>query len=191
MARKYEQRERAAGAEETRRRIAAATAELHATVGPARTTISAIAERAGVQRLTVYRHFPSDRELFAACSAHWLAGSPPPDPAPWTEIADPDERLATALRAIYRWYRANEGMIANTERDAPLLPALAEIADPASYLEPVRELLLAGREGGALQRAAIGHALAFSTWRSLTRGEALDEDAAAGLMVALAATARR
>jgi AcrR family transcriptional regulator len=187
MTRKYEQRRRAQAQDETRRRIAAATAELHATVGPARTTISAIAERAGVQRLTVYRHFPTDRELFAACSAHWLAGSPPPDPSAWPGIADPGERLTTALRALYRWYRDNEGMIGNTERDAPQLPALAEIADPARFLEPVREILLAGRAGGRDDRAAIGHALAFSTWRSLARDEGLSDDEAAALMTRLVA----
>jgi AcrR family transcriptional regulator len=184
MTRKYEQRRRAESQEETRRRIAAATAELHATVGPARTTISAIAERAGVQRLTVYRHFPTEQELFAACSAHWLAGSPPPDPAPWRAIEDPDERLATALTQLYRWYGDNEGMIGNTERDAPQLPALAEIADPSAYLEPVREILLAGRDGG---RAAIGHALAFSTWRSLVRGQGLSDEEAAAMMGRLVA----
>ena len=185
--RKYEQKVRAERQEETRRRIAAATAELHQELGPAQTTISAIAARAGVQRLTVYRHFPDERELFAACSAHWLAGSPPPDPASWAGIPDPDVRLATALRALYGWYRDNEGMIANTERDAPQLPALAEIADPARFLEPVRELLLAGREGTRDERAAIGHALAFSTWRSLARGERLSDDEAAAMVARLVA----
>jgi AcrR family transcriptional regulator len=90
MPRKYDLGRRADSQAQTRRRITEAAVELHATVGPARTTISAIAERAGVQRLTVYRHFPTEQELFAACSAHWLAGSPPPDPAPWREIEDPD-----------------------------------------------------------------------------------------------------
>src|SRR3712207_3871494 len=114
MARKYELKARAEGQAQTRRRITEATVELHRTVGPAQTTISAIAERAGVQRLTVYRHFPTEEELFAACSAHWLAGSPPPDPAEWAGIADRRERLRSALEAIYAWYRANEGMLANT-----------------------------------------------------------------------------
>ena len=187
MARKYEQRRRAAAQDETRRRIAAATAELHASVGPGKTTISAIAERAGVQRLTVYRHFPTERELFAACSAHWLAGSPPPDPQPWRELADPDERLATALRALYRWYRDNEGMVANVERDAPLLPALAEVSDPSRFLEPVREILMAGRADTVAERAAIGHALAFSTWRSLAREQGLSDEAAVELIARLVA----
>jgi AcrR family transcriptional regulator len=175
MTRKYDLGRRADTKAQTRRRITEAAVALHASVGPARTTISAIAERAGVQRLTVYRHFPEERDLFAACGAHWIAENPPPDPAPWAQIADSDERVRTALTAIYRWYRANEGMIGNTARDAPELPALAAVADPAAYLDPVRDML-----GPPTARAALGHALAFSTWRSLTREQGLsDEDAAA------------
>src|SRR5215208_5174558 len=79
--------------ERTRQRIVEATIELHETVGTARTTISAIAEKAGVQRLTVYRHFPDERALFTACRGHWSATNPPPDPATWTQSADPEERL--------------------------------------------------------------------------------------------------
>ena len=126
MPRKYDLGRRADSKAETRRQITEAAVELHSTVGPARTTISAIAERAGVQRLTVYRHFPEERELFAACGAHWISENPPPDPTPWAAITDPRERVITALTAIYGWYRANEGMIGNTERDAPELPALAQ-----------------------------------------------------------------
>ena len=180
MPRKYDLGRRADAKADTRRRITEAAVELHATVGPARTTISAIAERAGVQRLTVYRHFPEERELFAACGAHWIAGNPPPDPAPWTQIVDPRERLLTALTAIYGWYRANEGMIANTERDARELPELAAVAGPAAYLDPVRELL-----GPPEARAALGHALAFSTWRSLARDQGLSDADAAAMMVRL------
>jgi AcrR family transcriptional regulator len=177
MARKYDLGRRADAQAQTRRRITEAAVQLHATVGPARTTISAIAERAGVQRLTVYRHFPDERDLLAACGEHWAAANPPPDPGAWREIADPRERLHTALTAIYRWYRANEGMIGNTERDARELPALAAIADPAAYLDPVRELL-----GSPGARAALGHALAFSTWRSLARDQGLSDDDAAALI---------
>jgi AcrR family transcriptional regulator len=152
----------------------------HASVGPAKTTISAIAERAGVQRLTVYRHFPEERELFAACGAHWIGENPPPDPASWAAIADPRERLVTALEAIYGWYRANEGMIGKTARDAPALRALADVADPAAYLDPVRDML-----GPPEARAALGHALAFSTWRSLAREQGLSDPDAAALIARL------
>jgi AcrR family transcriptional regulator len=177
MTRKYDLGRRADSKEQTRRRITEAAVALHASVGPARTTISAIAEQAGVQRLTVYRHFPEEQDLFAACGAHWIAENPPPDPGPWTRIADPHERLLTALTQIYGWYRANEGMIGNTARDAPDLPALAAISDPAAYLDPVRELL-----GPPEARAALGHALAFSTWRSLAREQGLSDDQAAALI---------
>ena len=182
MARKYELKGRAEAQADTRRRITEATVDLHATVGPARTTISAIAARAGVQRLTVYRHFPEERELLAACGAHWIAENPPPDPSPWAAIADPRERLLTALTAIYGWYRANAGMIGNTARDAPGMPALAEIADPAAYLDPVRDML-----GPPEQRAALGHALAFSTWRSLAREQGLSDETAAALIARIVA----
>jgi AcrR family transcriptional regulator len=182
MPRKYDLGRRADAKADTRRRITEAAVDLHASVGPARTTISAIAERAGVQRLTVYRHFPEERDLFAACGAHWISENPPPDPAPWAEIADPRERLVTALTAIYGWYRANEGMIGNTARDAPALPALAAVADPSAYLDPVREML-----GPPEARAALGHALAFSTWRSLTREQGLSDPDAAALIARMVA----
>ena len=103
-ARRYRLGERARQQEETRRRIVEATAELHAEVGPAATTISAIAERAGVQRLTVYRHFPEERQLFEACSALSEERHPSPDPAHWTDVADPRERTEAALGALYAYY---------------------------------------------------------------------------------------
>jgi AcrR family transcriptional regulator len=174
MPRKYEQKARAAAQEETKRRITEATVELHRTVGPARTTISAIAERAGVQRLTVYRHFPDERDLLAACSAHWLGADPPPDFSSWTE-------LAPALRELYAWYRRNEAILANTARDAPSLPALAEIADPTPLLTAAQAALMRGLPRRKRVRAALGHALEFSTWRSLA-GQGLGDREAAALM---------
>src|SRR5258708_26025908 len=110
MARKYELKERAESLNATRERIVEATVELHDSLGPARTTISAIAERAGVQRLTVYRHFPDERSLFEACSGHWAAHNPPPDPSTWSALDDPEERLRIALVEIYAFYRATQGM---------------------------------------------------------------------------------
>src|SRR3954471_13009229 len=107
--RAYEQRDRATKQEDTRRRIAAATAELHASVGPARTTIAEIAKRAGVQRPTVYNNFPTDKALFAACQAHFMNESPPP-------AVDPANGLEEALMQIYRWWRSNEGMSGNVDR---------------------------------------------------------------------------
>ena len=191
MARKYEQRQRAESQSETRRRIVEATVELHETIGPARTTISGIAERAQVQRLTVYRHFADERALFSACSAHWAAENPLPDPVAWATVTDPLERLRVALREIYAFFRATEGMTANLLRDLPDSSALQESAEPfLQYWETVRLALDRGwttrghRRG--LTRAVIGHAIEFETWRSLARRQGLDDLAAADLMVELA-----
>jgi len=188
--RKYELHRRAERQEETRRRIAAATVALHEEVGPARTTISAIAARAGVERLTVYRHFPEERELLRACQEVFLAAHPPPDPAPWGVITDPAERLRTALRALYAYYRATEAMTANVLRDLPAVPALAEVvADLPRFYAAVRALLAAGwvvpGEDDALVLAALGHALDFETWRSLARRQGLADEEAVEVMVRL------
>jgi AcrR family transcriptional regulator len=170
-------RAQAAGgeAEETRQRIVEATVGLHESVGPARTTVSAVAQRAGVQRLTVYRHFPDERALLAACSGHWVAMNPAPDPAPWRGIRDPEERLAEALGEIYAFYGRTEPMMANLVRDAPKMPVLAELLAPHQhYLVAVRDILAAGWGARGRRRelllAALGHALDFATWRSLVRG---------------------
>jgi AcrR family transcriptional regulator len=195
MTRKYELKQRAESLGATRARIVAATVELHESVGPAQTTISAIAERAGVQRLTVYRHFPDERSLIGACSSHWSALNPAPDPSVWAEIDDPEERLGVALGSIYAFYRRTERMTGNILRDLPGSPALQEVAAPMfEYWTGVRKLLERGwnaQEGKSkLLHAAIGHALEFDTWRSLTQREGLDDDEAAGAMVRLARAAR-
>ncbi len=191
MARKYELKERAESLNATRERIVEATVELHDSLGPARTTISAIAERAGVQRLTVYRHFPDERSLFQACSGHWAAQNPAPDPAAWAGVGDPDERLRIALTEIYAFYGRTEGMTGNLLRDLPDSPVLQEVAAPfIEYWRTVREVLDRGWHGRgqkrARLRAVIGHAVEFETWQSLTRREGLDDTAAAELMVSLA-----
>lgn len=188
--RKYELRRRAERQAETRRQIVEATVALHQSVGPARTTISAIAERAGVERLTVYRHFPEERGLLRACQQHFLASYPFPDPTPWGQIDDPPVRLRAALGALYAHYRATEAMTANILRDAPLLPALAELLrDLPRYFAAVRDLLARGWNVGdderALIEAAIGHALEFETWRSLTRRHSLTDTEAVELMIRL------
>jgi AcrR family transcriptional regulator len=170
----------------TRRRIVEATAALHEEIGPAATTISAVAERAGVQRLTVYRHFPREGELFAECAAHTHARHPAPDPALWAGIEKPAERLAVALRAVYTHYGARERAMAHLLRDAETLPELA------AALEPMRAYLAAAEDGLAvgwatapgaerLLRAALAHALDFRAWQSLS-STGLDAAEAARLM---------
>ena len=188
MPRKYEQRRRAESQHATRRRITEAAAALHEEVGPARTTIKAVADLAGVERLTVYRHFPDARALFGACSSHWRAQHPPPDLAAIRSVTPPVARLRAALGALYAYYGANETMLANLVRDVPLLPALAEVFGLPPFLDTLRETLLADwpAAAGCLARTrpAVGHALQFTTWRSLTREQGLGDDEAAALMAA-------
>ncbi|HEU0028836.1 MAG TPA: helix-turn-helix domain-containing protein [Ktedonobacterales bacterium] len=186
--RAYQLKRRAERQDETRRRIAAATAALHQEIGPAATTISAIAERAGVERLTVYRHFPDEGELFRACQQVFRADHPRPDIAAWEAITEPAERLRRALRDTYAYYRETEAMTANVMRDAPGMPALAAILDDIPrYHAAAHELLFAAFARAdvrlPLLRAAIGHALEFDIWRSLVRRQGLSDEQAVEVMV--------
>lgn len=184
--RSYRLKKRAQQQEDTRHRIVEATAALHAEMGPSATTISAVAERAGVQRLTVYRHFPDEAGLFAACAEHTAAQHPPPDPALWREIADPAERSEAALRALYAYYAGREQALAHVLRDAEQIPALHDALAPMrGYVEGVAAALAGGWPiaPGAERRfgAALAHALEFWTWRSLA-GQGLHAEEAAHLM---------
>ena len=192
--RTYTKRRRAALEAETRVRITEAAVDLHGSVGPARTTVSAVAARAGVQRATVYRHFPDEEALFGACSAHWAAQHPLPDLAAWAATRDPDERLAVALRDLYEWYESASPMLERTTRDAPLVPAMQPAMDAfAGALAGAADVILQGRpERGARRRrvrAAVGHALAFSTWHSLVREQGLSRPEALRLTLGLVAAA--
>jgi AcrR family transcriptional regulator len=194
MPRKYELKQRARSQAETRRRIVEATIELHDELGPARTTISAIAERAGVQRLTVYRHFPDERSLYAACAGQWMADHPLPDTSPWALVEDPAERLLLALSEIYAYFRVTENMTANVRRDLPELPVMQEVATPLTqYWEAAQAMLELGWEARGRRRerlrAVIGHAIDFETWRSLARQRNLSDGEVAELMVRLARAA--
>jgi AcrR family transcriptional regulator len=196
MTRKYDMKRRAKRQEETRRRIVEAAVELHETVGMARTTISAIAEKAGVQRLTVYRHFPDERALFSACSGDWYAANPPPDPASWTQVTDPEERLRVALAEVYAYHRRTEPMMTNVIRDAPVHPLTRELAEPYFELfERMRYILATGwgveDERLALLLGALGHALDFQTWRSLVRQQGLNDEQAVEVMVGMVRCAMR
>ena len=192
--RTYRQKRRAEQQAETRQRIVEAMVGLHREVGPVRTTISAIAERAGVERLTVYRHFPDERAMFEACTTHYATEVPGPDPETWAGIEEPAERLRTALLSFYEYYRRAEDVLTHAVRDLPQLPALAVVLSPwEEFVGRVRDEMLEGwkAKGRARARltAAVAHALRFETWRSLARAEALGDAEAADLMVTLAEAA--
>jgi AcrR family transcriptional regulator len=188
--RKYELKQRADEMARTRTRITEAAVQLHGTVGPARTTISAIAEQAGVQRHTVYRHFPSEGDLYGACSAHYFTANPLPDPEPWRAITDPRERLRQALDDLYAYYERTEPMLTNVFRDRDLVDALPPAIVPLEqYLAQAAELLAAGRHArGSTRRllaAALGHVLDFNSWRSLTDNTGITRTDAVHLATAL------
>src|SRR5919106_1262747 len=183
--RTYELKRRAERQQETRRRIVEAAVELHTTLGPSRATVSAIAERAGVTRPTVYAHFPDDRSLLQACSGLVRETVPPPDPSAWRSVSDPGDRLETALRDLYGYYERLEPLLENVQRDAAAMPLVAEMnAYRVRYLEETRDLLLEASptRGGARLRRAIGHALEFGTWQSLVRRQGCRTDEAVQLM---------
>jgi AcrR family transcriptional regulator len=188
MTRKYEMKRRAERQEETRQRITEATVELHQALGPAKTTISAIAEKAGVQRLTVYRHFPDEHALFVACSSHYMGQNPPPELDSWTEVADPKARLRRALSEVYAYHRRTESMMISVLRDAQVHPLTREFAEPYfQHWDRMRYVLVAGwgvqdRQLEELLLGALGHALDFQTWRSLVRQQGLGDEQAVELM---------
>jgi AcrR family transcriptional regulator len=193
VTRPYRQKARAASKADTRQRIIESAVALHLERGPAQTSINAIAERAGVNRVTVYRHFPDARTLLEACSAHAYRMNPPPDLAVWRRIEDPRERIDVALPQLYDYFRRTEAGWANLLRDAELAPLVKEMVDQRrlTYLRGARDVLLAGwpasTTGRPLLRAVIGLAVDFRTWQTLVRREELDERTAAALMVRLAA----
>jgi AcrR family transcriptional regulator len=188
--RTYTKKARAEAEEATRLRITESAVALHGSFGPARTSISAIAEHAGVRRSTVYRHFADEAALFDACSAHWGAQNPIPDLSGALAVQDPAARLRAVLEAMYAYYRRNEQMLANLLRDEHAVAVVRErFRGYHDFLAALREPLLAGRglRGAARRRAqaAVGHALAFGTWQSLAREQDLSDTEAAALMTAL------
>jgi AcrR family transcriptional regulator len=171
--RKYELKRRAEDMAETRLRITEAAIELHGTVGPTRTTLSAVAKRAGVERRTLYRHFPTEDELFAACSTHYFRANPWPDRSGWSAIHDPQERLERALDELYAYYERTEAMLSNVLRDAEHDDLARDAVAPLhAYLDDAADILAIGRRVRGRRRrlvaGALRHALAFSTWRSLS-----------------------
>jgi AcrR family transcriptional regulator len=170
--RPYRMNARADLQERTRRRIAESAAELHETLGPSRTSMSAVAAHAGVQRSTLYRHYPDEGALFEACTAHWMSQHPLPDIEEWAAVRDPRERLHRALGELYAYYEGAEPMLANILRDVDTMEVVQrQFAAFENYMEAAHATLMVGRRlrGRHLHtvRAAVGHALAFTTWRSL------------------------
>jgi AcrR family transcriptional regulator len=190
MPRKYQQKKRADHQEQTRQQIIVAAVEIIEQVGPTRVTISAIAERAGVERATVYRHFPDEQALFIGCMSHYIAAHPLPDPTRWQQISEPETRLRIGLTEIYAYHHQTEQMAAQTMRDLPDLPVLQEALRPYfQHWTRIRDVLGANwnteGEQFRLLSAAIGHAIAFQTWHSLVQEQGLGNVQAIELMVAL------
>jgi AcrR family transcriptional regulator len=187
MTRTYKLKRRAEQQAETRQRIVEAAVDLHGTVGPAQTTISMIAERAGVQRHTVYAHFPEERDLFLACSGLVEERDPMPNAEGWRGIADRAERLRTGLSAIYGWYQRNAELLSCVLRDAEHHQLARDTANLrfAPFFVSYHEVL--GATLNARQRALVGLALSFHTWRTLTRDGGLKQaDAVAAMVQAIA-----
>jgi AcrR family transcriptional regulator len=173
--RRYELKARAEAQRATRARIAAAAASLHEEVGVAKTTVADIARRAGVQRLTVYNHFPDLEALLPACSAHWLAEHPRPDLGPAFALEDPAERLRAVLTVFYGWYRENAGMLRRLQGERATVPELD------AWMERSADSALGDLAAGLGGSPLVALALDFWTWQRLAR-EGLDDEAAAELM---------
>jgi AcrR family transcriptional regulator len=182
--RPYIQKKRAESRDETTTRIVDATMQLHEELGPRAATISAIAERAGVQRLTVYRHFADETALFEACTSRWLSLNPPPDPAQWQAEKDMHRRAQIALGALYAYYRATQRMWTVSHRDEADVPGLqGPMAAFHAYTEQLADSLSDGWRGAARvrtqRRATLRHAVRFPTWASLAREGLGDAEATA------------
>ena len=192
--RPYRMKQRAEARESTRLRITESAVELHRTLGPSQTTMAAVAEHAGVQRSTLYRHFPDETALFAACSAHWYARHPPPDVSRWADVADPQERLVGGLTELYTWYRSAGSMLDNLIRDEHLVPAVEHrFRAFHARLDEAHGVLLEGRRlrGRRLANvsALIRLALKFESWRALCREGGLADRQAAELVATVVAAA--
>ncbi|TDU87668.1 TetR family transcriptional regulator [Kribbella voronezhensis] len=188
----YTLRARQERVDQTRLRITEATMRLHEEIGPGATTVSAIAELAGVTRLTVYRHFPDDEALVKACSAHWRGLHPRPDAAAWASVGDPMERLRTALSETYRWARGAEPMMTKIHRDLHVMPEFVSrflTRDQQSRVEILSEGFRAPGKKSRRLKAALAHAVDFRTWHSLCIAGDLSDDEAANLMLATVAAA--
>jgi AcrR family transcriptional regulator len=183
MTRTYTMGKRADQQAQTRQRIVEAAVDLHGTVGPAQTTVTMIAERAGVQRHTFYKHFPDERSLMMACSGLAAERDPMPEAEPWRAIGDREERLGTALSEVYAWFGRNAGLMACVTRDAQNHALTREIAElrRGPVIAAYAEVL--GGNRGPLGRAALQLALSFPSWNTLVRDAGLSQEDAVKVMV--------
>jgi AcrR family transcriptional regulator len=183
MTRTYVKSKRAENQAETRQRIVEAAVELHGEIGPAATTISMVAERAGVQRHTIYAHFPDDRSMLMACSGQHIEHHPIPSPHLWMAERDPAARLTAALTAIYTWFAETEAMTAGVLRDAEVHPVLREVSG-LRFGVPFSAIHTSLAGGlGSKGKAALWLAISFHTWRTLARDARLAQKAAVAVMV--------
>jgi AcrR family transcriptional regulator len=188
---KYNLKARAERQQQTRQRIVEAALELHKAFGPSQTTITDIAKRAGVERQTIYNHFPDELSMFKACSAHNRTLNPLPDPEPWKLSPDPERRLRKALAEVYAYYRRNEQILANVTRDAQANPNVRKVLEPRiKHQERMRDVLAAGWEQGDGQRhkllyGAMWMSLDFQTWRTLVRQQGFEDEEVIELMVGM------
>lgn len=186
MSRPYELKRRAERLDETRRRIVEAAVALHQTVGPSATTVSDIADRAGVGRVTVYRHFPDEAALLDACSGHYFVQHPFPGVDRWRAIEDPAERLEVALRETYAYHDATQEMQVRVLRDKRDDPVMAPYHE---HWEQATGVLAAGWGARGRRRkvlrAGIALALSFDTWRTLVLERQLDDEQAVEIALRL------
>ena len=183
--RSYTLKRRAENQADTRRRIVEATVALHSEIGPARTSISAVAERAGVQRHTVYAHFPTERDLSMACSGLALERDPLPDEGIWRAIADPEARLRRGLSELYGWFSRNAELTACVLRDAEFHPLTRDIVQfrIGTRMDAYRKVLAEGLGPTPQVRAFIDLAVSFHAWRSLAKDGSLGTEDAVDVMV--------
>jgi AcrR family transcriptional regulator len=184
MRRKYTLKRRAEQQAETRRRIVEAAVDLHSTFGPAQTTFTMLAERAGVQRHTVYAHFPDELSLNLACSSLAMEERDPlPSAEPWRTIENRRERLRAGLTAIYGWYERNAALAACVLRDVEYHQVTQQIValrfGPSVSL--YREVL--GERLSAKAQAVLLLALSYFTWRTLVRDGGLTTAEAVETMI--------
>lgn len=182
MARNYTLKRRAESQAETRQRIIDAAVGLHSSVGPAATSISMIAEKAGVQRHTFYAHFPDERSMLMACSAHSLELDPLPNAEPWEMIDDPRERLMVGLRAVYDWYERNDSLVACVLRDAETHDLVREISALRYGPEIAKWHAVLGARLDQKAHAMLALSLSFHTWRTLRREAGLTQEEAVAEM---------